>query len=145
MVSGYPQFLFFHFMAAPWGMWYLGSQCVSAKSFQLCLTLCDPLGCSPPGSSVCGILQARILEWDAIPLSRESSQTSDQTQVSCIAGRFFIVWATREAREYWSGYPLLQGIFPSQELTVTQPVKNRPAMPETWVWFLGWEDLLQEG
>ena len=48
------------------------------------------------------ILQARILEWVAMPSSRGSSQPKDQTQVSCIAGRFFINWATREAQEYWS-------------------------------------------
>ena len=52
---------------------------------------------SPPGSSVHGIFQARILEWVAIPFSRGSSQPRDRTQVSHIAGRFFTVWATREA------------------------------------------------
>ena len=55
------------------------------------------LDCSLPGSSVHGILQGRILEWVAIPFSRESSQPRDQTQVY-IAGRFFIVSATREAQ-----------------------------------------------
>ena len=50
-----------------------------------------------------GILQARILEWVAFPFSRESSQPRDQAQVSCIVGRFFTNWATREAQEYWSG------------------------------------------
>ena len=55
------------------------------KVTQLCLTLCDPMDCSPPGSSVHGILQARILEWVAISFSRGSSQPSDRTQVSCIA------------------------------------------------------------
>ena len=49
------------------------------------------------------ILQARILEWVAMPFSRESSQPRNQTWVSHIAGRFFINWATREAQEYWSG------------------------------------------
>ena len=49
------------------------------------------------------ILQARILEWVAFPFSRGSSQPRDQTQVSCIAGRLFTIWATREAQEYWSG------------------------------------------
>ena len=44
-----------------------------AKSLQSCLTLCNPMDCSPPGSSVQGILQARILEWVALPSSRESS------------------------------------------------------------------------
>ena len=62
-----------------------------------CPTLCNPMDCSPPGSSVHGILQARILEWVAVPFSRGSSRPRDQTQVSCVAGRFFIVWATREA------------------------------------------------
>ena len=62
-----------------------------------CPTLCDPMDCSPPGSSVYGILQARILEWVAIPFSRGSSWPRDQTQVSCIAARFFTIWATREA------------------------------------------------
>ena len=50
---------------------------------------CDAMDCSPPGSSVHGILQARILEWVAIPFSRGSSQPRDRTHVSCIAGRFF--------------------------------------------------------
>ena len=49
---------------------------------QLCLTLCDPMDCSPPGSSAHGILQARVLEWVAIPFSRGSSQPKDQTWVS---------------------------------------------------------------
>ena len=50
-----------------------------------------------------GILQARILEWVAIPFSRGSSQPRNQTGVSCIAGGFFTSWATKEAQEYWSG------------------------------------------
>ena len=64
---------------------------------QLCLTLCDLMDCSLPGSSVQGIFQARILECVAISFSRGTSWTKDQTQVSCIAGRFFTDWATREA------------------------------------------------
>ena len=55
------------------------------------VTLCDPLDCSPPGSSVHGISQARILEWVAISSSRESSPPRDQTQISCTSGRFFTV------------------------------------------------------
>ena len=55
-----------------------------------------------PGSSVYGILQARILEWVAISFSRGSSQPRDRTQVSHIAGRCFILWATREARSSWT-------------------------------------------
>ena len=64
---------------------------------QLCLTLCDPMDCNPPSSSVHGILQARLLKWVAIPFSRGSSQPRDRTQVSCIAGRFSTIWNTREA------------------------------------------------
>ena len=51
--------------------------CLHAKSLQLCPTLCDPLDCNLPGSSVLGILQARILEWVAMPSSRRSSQPRD--------------------------------------------------------------------
>ena len=63
---------------------------------QLCPGLCDSMDCSPPGSSVHGILQVRILEWVAIPSSRGSSHSKDQNPVSCTAGRFFTVWAPRE-------------------------------------------------
>ena len=54
------------------------------KVTQLCLTPCDPMDCT-----VCGILQAGILEWVAVPFSRGSSQPRDRTQVSCLAGGFF--------------------------------------------------------
>ena len=54
-----------------------------------CLTLCHPVDYNPPGSSVSGNLQARILEWVAIPFSSGSPWPRDQTQVSCVAGRFF--------------------------------------------------------
>ena len=57
---------------------------------QSCPTLCDPLDCSLPGSSVHGILQARILKWLAIPFSRGSSLPRDRTWVSCITDRFFL-------------------------------------------------------
>ena len=57
---------------------------------------CDPIDCSPPGSSVHGILQARIQEWVTMPFSRGSSQPRDWTQVSCFAGRFFTIWGPRE-------------------------------------------------
>ena len=62
---------------------------------QFCLTPCDPMDYSLSNSSVHGILQARIPEWVAISFSRGSSQPRDWTKVSCIAGRFFTVWATR--------------------------------------------------
>ena len=64
---------------------------------QSCPTLCNARDCSPPGSSVHGILQARVLEWAAIPFSRGSSWPRNRTWVSYVAGRFFTVWATREA------------------------------------------------
>ena len=100
---------------------------------------------NPPGSSVHGILQARILEWVAIPFSRVSFQSRDQTWVSCIAGRFFTVWGTREALKVkwkllshvrlflyspWNSpdqntgvgsLSLLQGIFPIQGLNLGLP------------------------
>ena len=63
---------------------------------QSCPTFWNPKNCSLPGSSVHGILQARILEWVAITFSRGFSQPRDQTQVSCSAGRFFTSWDTRE-------------------------------------------------
>ena len=59
--------------------------CVHAKSLQQCLTLCDPMDCSPPGSSVHGILQARILDWGAISISRGSSPPKDRTHVSYVS------------------------------------------------------------
>ena len=59
----------------------------------------DPMDCSPPGSSVHGILQARILEWVAMPSSRGSSPPRDQTCISCTAGEFFNHWATWEAQK----------------------------------------------
>ena len=55
---------------------------------------CDPMDCSLPGSSVHGILQARILEWVAIPFSR------DWTHYSCIAGRFFTLWASESSAKF---------------------------------------------
>ena len=68
------------------------------KVAQLCPTLCDTID-----HRVHGILQARILEWVAVPFSKGSSQPRDRTQFSCIVGGFFTIWATREAQEYWSG------------------------------------------
>ena len=70
---------------------------VKVKVAQSCPTLCDPMA-----YTVHGVLQARILEWVAFPFSRGSSWLRDRTQVSCIAGRFFTSWVTRETQEYWS-------------------------------------------
>ena len=83
----------------------------------------QPIHCSPPGYSVHGILQARILEWVVIPFSKGFSQPRDWTWVSHIAGRFFTIWATREdpkkivqlATKYIStfGYVLSLQVLPS--------------------------------
>ena len=74
--------------------------CMRAKSLQSCLTLCDPVDYSPPGSSIQGILQARMLEWVAISFSRGSSLLRDQTQISytsCIGRQILYYWAAWEA------------------------------------------------
>ena len=87
----YRQWLTFHFIDH--SNWRLQSvlviDCMHAKSFQLCLTLFDPLDHSLLGSSVHGILQARILEWIAMSSSRGSSQSRDKTHISyvCCIGR----------------------------------------------------------
>ena len=69
------------------------TRCQSLSRVWLCVIPLPVL----PGCSVHGILQARILEWVAIPFSRGSSQPKDWIQVSCLAGRFFTIWASREA------------------------------------------------
>ena len=64
-----------------------------------CAPLCGPPDCSLPGSSICGLFQARVLGvWVAVSFSRGSSGPRDRTQVSRIAGRRFTPWVTREAR-----------------------------------------------
>ena len=80
---------------------------VHAKSLQSCPSLCNPVDYSLSGSSLHGILQARILEWVAIHFSRGSSQPRGWTQVSRIAGRFFTIWAKGSPK-----YPWINGIFP---------------------------------
>ena len=91
---------------SPWGHkesdmteWLIWTELMLCLVAQSCPTLYDPMDCSPPGSLSMGILQVRILEWVAIrtPWSR------DWIQVSRIASGFCIIWATREAQEYWSG------------------------------------------
>ena len=75
----------------------LYSEWVSEWSRSSCQTLCDPMDCSLPGSSLHGILLARVLEWVAISFSTGSSQPRVQTRVSCIPGRRFNLWATRRS------------------------------------------------
>ena len=71
---------------------------------QLCPTLCDPMDCNLPGSSIHEIFRARVLEWVAISFSRGSSWPRDQTWVSHIAGRRFTIWPTREAQVKYNSY-----------------------------------------
>ena len=89
-----------------------GVMCVCLVA-QSCPTLWNTMDWNPPGSSVQGILQARILEWVAIPSSRGSFQSRDRTQVSHIVGRLFTVWATKEFQKKtgMGSLFLLQGKF----------------------------------
>ena len=89
---------------------------------QSCLTLCAAMDCFSPGFSDHGILQARILEWIAIPFFRGSSWPRDWTQVSCIAGWLFTTWATREALCIWNCLNSLSPLCPrdSQEQSSVQ-------------------------
>ena len=104
---------------------------VKVKVTQSCLTLCNPM------DYICivhGILQARILEWVAFPFSRGSSQPRDGTQVSHIAGGFFTSWATREAQEYWSGWPIPSpGDLPDPGIVLGSPALQVDSLPtELW-------------
>ena len=106
--------------------WLRGRSLVESVA-QLCLTLWDPTDCSPPGSSVHGILQARILEWVAMPYSRVISQARDRTQVSCIASRFLTVWVTGKAAAAGVGGAVCGGVVVS-EWPKSDPVA---LLPET--------------
>ena len=82
------------------------------------------------GSSVHRVLQARKLEWVAIPFSRGFSQPRDQTRVSCTAGGFFTSWATREAQEYWSGWPIPSpGDLPDPGIEPGSPTLQADSLP----------------
>ena len=70
---------------------------------QLCLTLCDPMDCSPPGPSVYAVLQVRLMKWVAVSYSRESSQPRDQTHVSWI-GRWVFFTSESPVAEPWVGW-----------------------------------------
>ena len=94
-----------------WGnpaLWSTRALSEVSEVAQSCPTLCDPMDCSLPGSSVHGIFQARVLEWVSISFSRRSSWPRDRTQVSRIVGRRFTVWATREVQGL---YGLVNGDF----------------------------------
>ena len=95
---------------------------------QSSLTLCDPMDCRPPDSSVHGILQAKTLDWIAMRSSRESSQARDWTQVSDIAGRFFTNWAIREALYIIIQFSSVQSL--SRVRLFATPMKcNTPGLP----------------
>ena len=74
---------------------------VQAQSLQLCPILCDPMYCSPPGSSVHGISQARILEWVAISSSKRSFGSRDQTYAPCFAGGLFTTEPPGKPHTVW--------------------------------------------
>ena len=112
---------------------------------QLCLTLCDPMECSPPGFSVHGILQASIPQWVAIPFSKGSSWPWDWTWVCLIAGRSFTIWDSRETFSgdilviYTRSLPILlftiHKNFPSREAMFDNPglLTVRSKWPKGWL------------
>ena len=104
---------------------------------QLCLTLCNPMDCSLPDSSVHRTFQTRILEWVATSFSKGFSWPRDQTWVSCIAGWLFTLWATEEAHlsqvaaVYWV-HTLLK---PPNKCSNLCPINN-PKRGQGSVWSL---------
>ena len=101
--------------------WLVPLKVKESEVAQSCLTLCDPMDCSLPGSSVHGIFQARVLEWVAISFSRGSSRLRDWTLVSCIAGRHFTIWATREVLKFHLSCALALTIMIDKESHLTNP------------------------
>ena len=93
----------------------LSGSCMHAQSR---LTCCDPMDCNPPGSSVHGIFQARILEWVAISLSRGSSWTRDPTHVFMHwqAGGFFTI--EPPGKPLWMGQPDLKALYPTGHMEI---------------------------
>ena len=83
---------------------YSASHMVCAKSLQSCLTLCHPMDHSLPSSSVQGLLQARILEWVAMPSCSHPGIESTSLMSPALAGRFFTTSATLEAQATWYVY-----------------------------------------
>ena len=98
---------------------------------QSCPTLCDPIVCSLWGSSVHGISQARILEWVAISFSRGSSWPRDQTWVSCIVGRHFTVWATREIEQCVNLFSPGWAVF--YLVLILYCIKYLISVPDIWI------------
>ena len=120
---------------------------VSSESHSGMSDSCDPMDYSLPGSSVHGILQARILEWVAISFSRGSYLPRNRTQVSCIAGRFFTDWAMREAPSImvFSNESVLCIRWPkywSSASASVLPLNTQDWSPLGWS---GWISLLSKG
>ena len=118
---------------------------------QSCLTICNHLDSSPPGSSVHGLFLARILQWVAIPCFRGSFQPRDQSWVSHIASKQVLyclsqgsVSALGEPSSVVIQLGLLFKLYFWASL-IAQLVKNPPAMQETWIRTLGWEGPLKKG
>ena len=114
-------------------------QCMKVKSesevAQSCPTLSDPRDCSLPGSSAHGIFQARVLEWGAIAFSNTPSYNNNYNISITYA-------ATLETPS--TILSTLHSFNPFKASLIAQLVKNPPAMRETWVQSLGWEDPLEK-
>ena len=120
-------------------LWKIALQdaCVHAKSLQLCPTLCDTIDCSPPGPSVHGILQARILEWVAISSSRgDLPNPGIELGSPALRADFFTAWTTREApvRMKWSLIPEQHGFYRTlPHWYRKQRGKIRYHLPAAWI------------
>ena len=129
---------------------------------QSCLTLCNPMDCSLLVSSVHGISQARILEWIAISFSKSLPDPRIEPWFSCIASRFFTLWASlnssvgKESTYNTGDFSSIPGSGRSAGEGIGYPlqyswasfvaqIKNPLAMWETWVRFLGCEYPLEKG
>ena len=129
----------------------------AAKSLQSCLTLCDPTGGSPPSSSVHGILQARILDWVTISFSNACMHAQSLQSCPTLCDPMDSSPPGSSVHGILQARILEWGAFLLQQLSlggvksytwasfVAQLVKSLPAMWETWVRSLGWEDPLEEG
>ena len=128
-----------------WSFFSFNFHVAAAKSLQLCLTLCDPIDGSPPGSSVHGTLQARTLEWVAISFSRRSFRPRDWTHVCLLhwqasslplshqGKKWLLLWTqlnvsyfTTNSYHYWAGMP---NALPSPFFTLEVKVKSAQSCP----------------
>ena len=126
-------YTYIHLIITDWILRRLTQQKLKSEVAQLCSTLCDPMFCSLPRSSIQGIFQARVLEWVAISFSRGSSQLRDRTLVSRIAGRCFNLWATREACQLSVSHTYTHLHSLSWLVMGTSPVLHS-AQPRKWDW-----------